>query len=246
MFMGSDRGYAQRAMHRLNANRVGTVCALFSGLLVLACASLNAQQAAALPADVPANDASVAAPSVSSIDDAPAARKNLTFHERLKIYERSFISPEFWVGPPLGAAVSEWTDTPREWTRGPDGFGRRVASNYGRSVIGNTIGFGIAALDGENTRFVPSNEKGVWRRTLHAVTGTFVSRSEYGDTMPAYSRIIGAYGAGFIANAWVPKSQDNTGYALERGSTALLSSVGWNVLEEFWPDIRKAFHHPGN
>jgi len=64
--------------------------------------------------------------------------------------------------------------------------------------------------------------------------------------MPAYSRIVGAYGAGFIAKVWVPKSQDNTGYALERGSTALLSSVAWNVLEEFVPDIRKAFHHPGN
>jgi len=56
----------------------------------------------------------------------------------------------------------------------PDGFGRRVASNYGRSAIGDSIGFGIAALDGENTRFVPSNENGIWRRTLHAVTGTFV------------------------------------------------------------------------
>lgn len=233
-------------MRDLSANRAGTVCVLFCGLLALVCAPLRAQQAAALPADDPANGPSAAASNVSSDPSATLAPGKLTFHDRLKIYERSFISPEFWVGPPLGAAVSEWTDTPREWTRGPDGFGRRVASNYGRSVIGDTIGFGIAALDGENTRFVPSNEKGIWRRTLHAVTGTFVARSEYGDTMPAYSRIVGAYGAGFIADAWVPKSQDNTGYALERGSTALLSSVGWNVLEEFWPDIRKAFHHPGN
>jgi hypothetical protein len=113
-------------------------------------------------------------------------------------------------------------------------------------VIGDTIGFGIAALDHENTRFVPSNEKGIWRRTLHAVTGTFVSRDDDGDTMPAFSRIAGAYGAAFIANAWVPKSQDNTGYALERGSTALLSSAGWHVIEEFWPDIHKALHRPRN
>lgn len=223
-------------MRDLSANGLGTVCALVWGLLPLACAPLNAQQAAALPANVS---------SVSAADGGPTTHANLTFRQRLRIYERSFISPEFLIGPPLGAAVSQWTDTPREWTRGPDGFGRRVASNYGRSVIGDTIGFGIAALDHENTRFVPSNEKGIWRRTLHAVTGTFVSRDDDGDTMPAFSRIAGAYGAAFIANAWVPKSQDNTGYALEQGSTAL-SSAGWHVIEEFWPDIHKALHRPRN
>jgi hypothetical protein len=48
-----------------------------------------------------------------------------------------------------------------------------------------------------------------------------VSRDDYGATTAAYSRIEG-------------------------GSTELLSSAGWNVLEQFWPDIRKALHPPGN
>jgi hypothetical protein len=61
--------------------------------------------------------------------------------------------------------------------------------------------------------------------------------------MPAFSRFAGAYGAGFIANTWEPRSQNDAGHALERGSTALLSSVGWHIFEEFWPDIRGAFHH---
>jgi hypothetical protein len=231
-------------MRDLNANRPGTVCALllFWQLFTSGCILLHAQGAPEPPleaADVPAS-------SVPSSDAATPSRTSLTFAEQLKIYGRSFLGPQFWIGPALGTAVSGWTDTPQAWTRGPDGFGRRVASNYGRSAIGDTIGFGIAALDHENTRFAPSHEHGFWRRTLHAVTDTFVSRDDDGDTMPAFSRVAGAYGAGFIADAWVPKSQDNTGYALERGSTALLSSVGWNVLDEFWPDIRKAFHRSGN
>jgi hypothetical protein len=61
--------------------------------------------------------------------------------------------------------------------------------------------------------------------------------------MPAFSRFAGAYGAGFIADAWEPRSQNDASHALERGSTALLSSVGWHIFEEFWPDIRGAFHH---
>jgi hypothetical protein len=61
--------------------------------------------------------------------------------------------------------------------------------------------------------------------------------------MPAFSRFAGAYGAGFIANYWEPPSQNSTGHALERGSTALASSVGWHIFREFWPDIRKPLHH---
>jgi hypothetical protein len=61
--------------------------------------------------------------------------------------------------------------------------------------------------------------------------------------MPAWSRFAGVYSAGFIANAWEPRSQDDAAHAFERGSTALLSSMGWHIFEEFWPDIRNALHH---
>jgi hypothetical protein len=61
--------------------------------------------------------------------------------------------------------------------------------------------------------------------------------------MPAFSRFAGVYGAAFIANSWEPPSQADAGHALQRGSTALLSSVGWHILEEFWPDIRSKVLH---
>jgi hypothetical protein len=92
---------------------------------------------------------------------------------------------------------------------------------------------------------MPSNEKGIWRRGWHATTRTFVSLSPAGGNMPAFSRFAGVYGAAFIANSWEPPSQADAAHALQRGSTALLSSVGWHILEEFWPDIRKkVFHRP--
>jgi hypothetical protein len=61
--------------------------------------------------------------------------------------------------------------------------------------------------------------------------------------MPAISRLAGVYGAAFVANAWEPPSENGATDALKRGSTALLSSVGWHVLKEFWPDVRRVFRH---
>ena len=196
--------------------------------------------AATIPQD---NSAFGGSTNTVNIDAPVISPQPLSFSDRVKIYERSFVQPEALIGPALGAGIGQWRDTPPEWGQGAGAYGTRFASGLGRSVISRTIAFGVAAADREDSRFFPSNETGIWRRTRHAIVGTFVSRTPAGGSMPAFSRFAGAYSAGFIANAWEPPSQDDAAHALERGSTALLSSMGWHIFEEFWPDIRNALHH---
>jgi len=236
----------------LGANKaIPVYVILLCGLILAPERPLRAQQSVDLPSKPEPTTATIqqdsstsdSSTSEAAIDAPVIPARPLTFSERLKIYERSFIQPEGLIGPALGAGIGQWRDTPPEWGQGADAYGKRFASGFGRSVISRTIALGVATADHEDTRFFPSNETGVWRRTRHAIAGTFVSRTPSGGSMPAFSRFAGAYGAGFIANAWEPRSQNDAGHALERGSTALLSSVGWHIFEEFWPDIRGAFHH---
>jgi len=197
---------------------------------------LHAQQSDLpdMPIAQPGSDAPANASQTSSLSPDP-----LTFRERLRIYRRSFTRPESLIGPLLGAAVGQARNTPPEWGQGAQGFGERAASGYARSAIARTIALGVGAIDHEDPRYTPSHLTGVWRRGWYATTRTFVSRSPNGGNMPAYSRFAGVYGAAFIANTWEPPSQADAAHALQRGSTALLSSVGWHILEEFWPDIRR-------
>jgi hypothetical protein len=232
--------------HNPKPNKVIAVCVLMWGfiLFIQGRGSLRAQQPAG------AVDGAYNENEVVSLPDAPSPNAdtsvssldNLTFRDRLRLYERSFTAPEHFIGPLLGAGVSQATDTPPKWGEGAAGFGRRAGSGYGRSVLGGTIALAVASIDHEDPRFVPSQDSGILRRARHAIVGTFVSSADDGGPMPAYSRLVGIYGAAFIANAWEPASQDSTIHAFERGSTALLSSVGWHLLDEFEPDIRKALH----
>ena len=109
----------------------------------------------------------------------------------------------------------------------------------GRHLISETIRFGVAAADGEDPRYRRSQETGVWNRARHAIAETFTSETASGTRIPAYSRFAGIYGAAFIANVWYPDSRATPGYALRRGSTALGSSLGFHLFEEFIP--RKYF-----
>lgn len=243
---------ASKINRNLSANKVIPVCViLLCGLILAPGRPLCAQEGLDLPSKpepttaTAQQDSSTSDSSTNgtSIDAPVIPAQPLTFGERVKIYERSFLMPESIIGPALGAGVGQWRDTPPEWGQGAGAYGTRFASGFGRSVISRTIAFGVAAADREDSRFIPSSETGIWRRTRHAIVGTFVSRTPTGGSMPAFSRFAGVYSAGFIANAWEPRSQDDAAHALERGSTALLSSVGWHIFEEFWPDIRGAFHH---
>ncbi len=200
---------------------------------------LNNSELAARPATSIPSDPSEAGDPVNTETVAPTT---FPFHERLTIYVHSFTTPESLISPLMGAGISQAEGTPREWGGGMAGFGKRMASAYGRNAISRTIMLGVATVDHEDPRYHPSDQKGFWPRTRHAIVSTFVSPTTSGGSEPAYSRFAGAYGAAFIANAWEPPSEDSARHALERGSISLVSSIGWNVFKEFWPSIRSPIH----
>jgi hypothetical protein len=178
---------------------------------------------------------------ISSIPSATVSR--LTPEERWRIYHESTFAPGSLVGPVVGAAMTEWvTGQPPEWGQGLKGYGRRLASGYARKAISNSIAFSVAFADGEDPRAMRSGRSGIWPRAQFAIVQTFVSRTESGARVPAFSRFAGTYGAAFISNAWYPDRRANTGQALYRGSTALGWSVASQVFYEFLPDLKKLLH----
>ena len=147
------------------------------------------------------------------------------------------------VGPALGAGIGQWEDEPPEWGEGGEGYARRLVSGVGRHLIAETIRFGVAAADSEDPRYHPSEESGLWQRTRHVMVETFTSKTAGGTRIPAYSRFAGTYGAAFISNLWYPESRSTAGWALRRGSTALASSLGFNLFQEFAPrKLENALH----
>jgi hypothetical protein len=165
---------------------------------------------------------------------------SFTTAQKFRFYVQSTFSPLSLTGPVIGAAATQWTSgNPPEWGLGFPGYGRRLLSGYSRQVIANTVGLGVMFADGEDPRHYPTGKQGIWKRGLYAARETFVSRRVSGGEMPDYSRIVGAYAAGFVSNAWYPAPYSNTKDALYRGSTALASDMVWQEFKEFWPDIHR-------
>ncbi len=179
-------------------------------------------------------------PSKPSIPLSEPSR--LTFGDRLTLYRRSIFSPEIIVGPAVGGALSQLRNDPPEWRQGAAGYGRGAGSGLARNIIARTISFGFAAADGEDPRYIRSEESETWARVRHAIVWTFVTRNQSGTRMPAFSRWVGAYGAAFAVNNWYPSRENNSNHALKMGTSSIASSVAFHILSEFWPNLRKTIH----
>jgi hypothetical protein len=153
----------------------------------------------------------------------------------------------FGVQPSLltvaGAGIDQINRRPDEWGSGGDAFAARVASHFGQRLVEQHLAFAIRAIDHEDPRFEPSHKKRIWDRIKFATIHTYVVRSDSGKLMPAYSRVVGDYGAAFISRQWWPERFHTVAEGFRAGSVSLALDAPYNIAREFLPDLIKKIRH---
>jgi hypothetical protein len=140
---------------------------------------------------------------------------------------------------PLGAAFLTGTNSPEEWGRSWSGFGKRYAEREADVAISNTIEAGVGALWGEEPRYIPSGQQGIWPRARYAIKTTLLAQRRDGHLAPAWGRFAGNIFNNVIENTWLPPSATTPGQTALRSVLGLLSRLGGNAWEEYWPDAKR-------
>lgn len=162
-----------------------------------------------------------------------------TFEDRYRRYGVSVYGENAWLKTLAGWAIGLSAADRYKWGRGASGDGRRFGFGLSRSFAAKTIEFGVAAASGEDPRYLRSQLHGFVPRLRYAVVHTVISRDASGGHRFATSRFAGAYGAAFLSEAWYPNGLHSPERSLARGSRAIAFDIGWNILKEFSPDIKK-------
>ena len=141
-----------------------------------------------------------------------------------------------------GLAVTGWAtlrDVPKEWNQDADGFAARFAHRAARVTIANSVQLGLGFVLKDDPRYYRAPEKGIGGRVTNAVVSTFTVRNSTGNLAPAYSRFAGIGVSNVISKTWLPPSQNSWGDVGIRSGAQLGGQVGFNLLREFWPDIKR-------
>ena len=133
------------------------------------------------------------------------------------------------------AGINQFTNSPPEWGRGAEGFGKRFGSDFGIAAIATTAHYGMAEAFREDTLYYRCECSGLFPRLGHAVISTVTGRhGEDGHRAFSFSALAAPYAGSMIAvYAWYP---DRFGAkdALRMGNYSLLTFVGGNIALEFF------------
>ncbi|HZO51156.1 MAG TPA: hypothetical protein VFB63_00495 [Bryobacteraceae bacterium] len=142
----------------------------------------------------------------------------------------------------LGLASSgfqTWRGRPEAWGKDWEGFVQRFGMRMSRSVVGNGIDFGVGMALGTDPRYRRLGHGGFGVRFKYALRASFYHYDSQGHRVPAFSRFAGIAGANIITNHWMPPGDDEKIDVLRRSGQQLGWHVGWTLLREFLPDIKR-------
>jgi hypothetical protein len=140
---------------------------------------------------------------------------------------------------PLSAGWQTAFNTPEEWGRSWEGFGKRYLAREADVAISNSLEAGVGAIWGEDPRYIPSGRTGIWPRARYAMKTVFLAQRRDGRLAPAWGRYVGNTLNNIIENSYLPSSITTPGQTALRSANGFLGRLGGNLWDEFWPDARR-------
>ena len=137
------------------------------------------------------------------------------------------------------AGISEWNDQYPKFGEGASGYGKRFGAAYADQVIGNYFTEAIVpSIMHQDPRYFRMGSGPKLRRLGYALTRTVVTRTDRGCAAFNYSEIVGNGIAAGLSNFYYPRADRTVSETAEKLGVQVVSDSAFNVLLEFWPDMR--------
>jgi hypothetical protein len=169
----------------------------------------------------------------------------LTSPERWRLFLNGTCCSPGAFGPVIATSiVGQLTSTPQEWGGGAVGYGKRLTSAVGTNVVQGVIQYAGNALLKQDPRFIRSGAGSFGHRMGHAVAFTFLTYNSKAETRLGTANLASFYGSSVVAILWYPPGHHAWSDGVKAANLQMGMNVVFNILQEFWPDIRHRGKHP--
>jgi hypothetical protein len=224
-FTGAAAGMRIAVRNRMTDSSRNNWNALWITLvLVGTCSTLRAQDPNGANRVIPANSA-ITTPAYTPMTEG----------QRFKQYLKDSVNPMSIVSAAASGGIGQWRERPHEWKEGSIPYGYRVGSAFAEHIARESLLFMASSAFHEDNRYVRSAQTGFGGRLGHALGSVFLARTDDGSQRFSYSRIGAIAGAALISRTWQPHSSGHLRNAGINFGTSLGSTMGMQVLHEFWP-----------
>ena len=192
-------------------------------------ASLPIIQSERIKADPPAVDPDPA----ETQQTAPNGYTRPTAKKRFGRYVNSMVGPFALARQVAGAGISTWRNSPEEWGGQWEGFGKRLASNFGKNVIKQTTVYGLDEALKLDSGYYRATGKSTGAKIKNALISPVTARTPSGKRTIGIPRLAGTYTANIIAReTWYPDRYDWKD-GIRSGTISLGIGAAFNLFKEF-------------
>ena len=164
----------------------------------------------------------------------------LTAGAKFKLAITKSVSPAAFLGAAAGAGLGQAADSPAGWGQGASGYGKRYGASMAKSASNNLIGdFFLCSVLHDDPRYFVMGDGSLKESVKYALRRLVIIRKDDGGEAFNWPGTMGPLASAGLANAYLPEGQRTVGYTFENYGWSLASSVGINLLKEYWPTITR-------
>jgi hypothetical protein len=178
-------------------------------------------------------------PNYRTVEDPTRRIAPLTTKQKFRIAADDSFDYYAYPIAALFAAVGQAQNSPQSWGQGWDAYAKRFAAQFVDQTDENMMTEAVVPwLVKQDPRYFRIEQGSFWHRTGYAVSRIWVTRTDAGHKAFNVSEIAGAGIAATISNAYYPQDSRGVSDTFSRWGIFVGEDTAFNILKEFWPDMR--------
>lgn len=168
----------------------------------------------------------------------------LTTREKFDTFMRHTYSPGTFAGAAVDALKSNFRSSNHEYERGVSGLGQRMGIELATSESDVFFEkFLIPSLLKQDPRYFRNPSLPFAKRAWYSMSRVVITRSDDGRSTFNASKIVGGSISQALSDLYVPGERQGMRPIGDRVIFNLARDAGFNLVHEFWPDLRRKFLH---
>ena len=180
-------------------------------------------------------------PDFENTNDIPANHRPMTVGEKFVLALHQSFDISAHVGNAFQAALQQAANSQPHYGEGWNAYGKRFAAAEGDQISGSLLTYGILpSILHEDPRYFRKGRGSTISRIWYAANRTAITPRDDGTTGFNHAEIFGQLISCGISTSYYPQRDRNVSHVFSNWGVGLGSNSAYNVLSEFYPDLKRA------
>jgi hypothetical protein len=155
-----------------------------------------------------------------------------------------YFDPFTFVFTSITAGIEQATNEKESYGQGAMGYAKRYGADFTDGFTNELFVTGVfPTLLHEDPRYYRLGHGGGWKRTAYALSRILITHSDSGTARFNASEFLGNITSGALSMTYYPQNERSVSGVFTRMSVEIGYDSLFNVLKEFYPDLKRKFRH---